>query len=94
MIFSEDFWVSAQKCHDLFKAPHWLEHSVFEHCCELVLDTRQKDCDVQWVQFQLLSQIMLEFELVQPVEELSLVNDFQDAGFDLNSCKITSLFSR
>ncbi len=59
-----------------------------------MLDAGEKHCDVQGVQFQLLSEIVFEFELFEPVDELSLVDDFEDAGFDLNWCKITSLLSR
>lgn len=94
MKFSEDFWVSAQNSHDFLKVSHWLEYSIFEHCCELVLNTCQKNCDVQRVQFQLLSQILIKTELVKSVNELRVTYHSKNTGFDLHLYKITSFFSR
>ncbi len=86
-MLSEDLWVPGQEGHDFFKASDWLKYCVFEDSCELVFDAGEKDSYVKRVEFQLLSQVLVKAEAVEPLKELTVIQDFKDSSFDLNGGK-------
>ena len=68
---SDDFFIPGQNIHDFLEGLHWLEHSVFEHGGELVLDLCQQHNNVEGVQLQIGTHVLWETEFV----------DIQDFAF-------------
>jgi hypothetical protein len=52
-----------------------------------VFDAGEKDSYVKRVEFQLLSQVLVKAEAVEPLKELTVIQDFKDSSFDLNGGK-------
>ena len=48
-----------------------------------MFDLSQKYGHIQRVNIQLLSQILAKTEVIKPGQEFTLIQDFEDSGFDL-----------